>query len=315
MRTSIIGAAVLGAAVIWVEGASAGVGVSTKPIGVTPPPCASVAATTTMSLPPTVEDSWCDGSCGGLANIGLGGPVASGTPVGSGKLTYVDQWRGGCRVSGGALDGKCHADTVCKPGWQRFADGGVWKCKQTVTVVVPNPEFLACWAKADGLEASGSKHLTADQRASTTRASYAKVTVLTRGGAEVKTKWVIHVGSFPSGTNLAEVVLDGIGAVALEAKAQLTAATAAAKQSEIKSSEAANRAKETYKKAAQDGKITKAEQAEVDAANRDAQIAKDQAEKDKQTRDGLAAYRTSFEQNLGSFVRDRVQDIVAKFKP
>lgn len=44
-------------------------------------------------------------------------------------LAYIDQWQGQCRIQGGPLNGQCSAVTVCPPGQEKFADGGVWKCR------------------------------------------------------------------------------------------------------------------------------------------------------------------------------------------
>lgn len=109
--------------------------------------CDNIPATKTISED-RVADSLCNATCGALSRFNMSGPMASGATVGFGRLEWVDQWQGQCRVNGGPLNGQCTSDTTCLPGQTRFADGGVWKCKSTMTIAVPNPDKAACVARS-----------------------------------------------------------------------------------------------------------------------------------------------------------------------
>jgi hypothetical protein len=72
--------------------------------------------------------------------MGLAALVPSGTGIsGGGRLEYIDQWRGECRIAGGPLNGQCRAVTGCPPGHEKFADNGVWKCRATSVTSTPMP--------------------------------------------------------------------------------------------------------------------------------------------------------------------------------
>ncbi len=86
-------------------------------------PAAGLAQTPCDALPPTVTQAFCKFCPGGAA-------VPPGR-VGGNGLDYVDQWHAQCQYYRGnqGFD-QCKGDTTCPPGWERFQDGGVWKCRQ-----------------------------------------------------------------------------------------------------------------------------------------------------------------------------------------
>ena len=83
-------------------------------------------------LPPTVSPALCQ-PC-------PGGPPVPGARIAGVGLDYVDKWHAQCEAyamdfkSGASKGtGNCKRDTTCLPGWERFQDGGVWKCRQPAT--------------------------------------------------------------------------------------------------------------------------------------------------------------------------------------
>jgi hypothetical protein len=89
-------------------------------------PVAGFAQTPCDALPPTVTQSYCKACPGGLA-------VPPGRLGGNG-LDYVDQWHAQCEMyQNNNTIHQCKGDTTCLPGWEKFQDGGVWKCRQPAT--------------------------------------------------------------------------------------------------------------------------------------------------------------------------------------
>lgn len=279
-------------------------------------PVCSGPPTVSMSLPPKVTDISCDGLCGGLTSIGLSGPVASGTPVSGGQLQYVDGWHGRCKIVGGPLAGKCQADTKCMPGWQKFEDGGVWKCKQTITRVVPNPELLACIAKADSK--SGKKYLTASQRASAARAAFGRQFVEQPGWSNaVRDKWTAWNASLPLTASKRDVVLDGIQVAVNETATELQATTKEVAdfiKQVMMSKEAVTK---LTAEAGKDKVVTKAEQKEIDEAKARENEAAKKRDEAKARQKALEKLKADLEQTdqVAAFARKLIESILASFPP
>jgi hypothetical protein len=89
-------------------------------------PAVGLAQTPCDALPPTVTQSYCKSCPGGIA-------VLPGRVAGNG-LDYVDQWHAQCEIyrNNNGID-QCKGETTCPPGWEKFQDGGVWKCRQPAT--------------------------------------------------------------------------------------------------------------------------------------------------------------------------------------
>ena len=63
-----------------------------------------------------------------------GGPPVPGARVAGVGLDYVDQWHAQCELYRNDRGiGQCKNNTTCLPGWEKFQDGGVWKCRQPAT--------------------------------------------------------------------------------------------------------------------------------------------------------------------------------------
>ena len=77
-------------------------------------------------VPPSVGPALCQPCPGGP-------PVPAARVAGVG-LDYVDQWHAQCELYRNDRGiGQCKNNTTCLPGWEKFQDGGVWKCRQPAT--------------------------------------------------------------------------------------------------------------------------------------------------------------------------------------
>jgi pimeloyl-ACP methyl ester carboxylesterase len=111
-----------------------------------------------LADPITVQPSLCDASCGLLGNLGVSPVIPSGTglPHDLGTMSYVDQWHGQCEIhTGGRGTGRCKSDTRCIPGFDRFQEDGVWKCR--------GPRSDSITMGTDGLIRVTSVHLEASE--------------------------------------------------------------------------------------------------------------------------------------------------------
>lgn len=85
------------------------------------------------SQPTIMSGALCDARCSVLKNLGFSALIGSGTGISTGgQLKCNSEWQGECQISGGPFNGQCKAVTGCPGGQEKFADGGVWKCRLPV---------------------------------------------------------------------------------------------------------------------------------------------------------------------------------------